>query len=150
MSHHIETTEELYCPAFNPKTTRKMLKRFLQNDGQTESLGASIYLSGVLSYLVAEILTSAVERAAAIKNQRMGRRKTILPEDLKIAVASDEELSFVFLQKETLFPEEPAQAWSELCGEEGALSMQKELMNSIFGKVVKTVKTVVYCLTSKC
>ena len=96
-------------PAFNPKRTRTVLNRHLRQKGQTASVGASLYLSGVLAYLTAEILTAAAEIAAADRSEtilaaeagsslagrRMGGSK-IVPSDVIAAVSFDEELSCLF------------------------------------------------------
>ena len=95
-------------PAFNPKRTRTVLNRHLRQKGQTASVGASLYLSGVLAYLTAEILTAAAEIAAADRSEtiiaaeagsnagrRRGRSK-IVPSDVIAAVSFDEELSCLF------------------------------------------------------
>ena len=84
------------CPAFSPRLTRKVLKRHCQQAGQTVSFGASLYLSGVLSYLTAEILSSASESAAYGQEGTARSTKTILPSDVRTAVSCDEELFYVF------------------------------------------------------
>ena len=84
------------CPAFSPRLTKKVLKRHCQQQGQNVSFGASLFLSGVLSYLTAEILSSASESAADRPEGTASSRKKILPSDIRTAVSCDEELSYVF------------------------------------------------------
>lgn len=117
-------------PAFNPRLTREALKRQFQDAGQTASFGASLYLSGVLSYLTAEILTAASE-SAANRPEGTGRRKTILPSDLGAAVSCDDELSRVFAaSNESSLP-------SPAADEDDGRSGRNR--NSFIGHVLKTI-----------